>query len=407
VLLLVAAYVALIAAFGVHTGRGWIDSNRKTIAPYSKPVVAGNGLDVYTNAAAATDAVRSSLPLPAAAPAPSSAPLDTWDDAIASALSGTGDVGRCAPVLRASSRALSLLHDAADKPYVSPIVPEYDAKLPHLAQFRQLARLGAARVRYLHLRGQDAEALAVARDVLALGVNMPQRGAMVELLVGDVCIEIGHRQAMAVIEQSDLPAVEYLAHARYVRKLRERVYPLGKAIELEYHWAAELAEEVRRGNSAVLRDFGWDSDDGLDAARRRARLALWHPKQSLPWIEDRLARLAEVADALYNSPEYAQIDGRTEDDLVARNDWFAELIVPVFGKARGRHAEARAPWPSRRWPPYWPPTGLSMGTTRRRCNRSCRGTRRISPMTHSTARRSATNGRERATGCGRRAWTRT
>jgi len=349
VLLLVAAYVALIAVFGVHTSRGWIDSSRKTIAPFNKPVVADNGLDVYTNAAAVMDAARASLPLPAEAPlapaggAPGGAvPANTWDDVLASALSGMGNVDHCAPVLRANARALALLHEAADRQYVSPVVPSYDTTFPHLAEFRRLARLGAARARYLHQRGQDAEALAVARDVLALGVNMPQHGAMVELLVGDWCIGTAHTQAMPVIEQSRLSAGEYLAHARYLRKLRDRVYPLGKTIELEYHWAKDVAEEVRRRNPAVLADFGWDADDGLeDAARRHVRLALWHPRQSLPWIEDRLARLAEVADAPYDSPGLAKIDGRTEDDVVARNDWFAAFIVPLFGKARGHHARAR------------------------------------------------------------------
>ncbi|HOS94752.1 MAG TPA: hypothetical protein PLQ54_15640, partial [Armatimonadota bacterium] len=271
---LAIAYAILTSRHGVRTDRGWIDSRRATLPLPTKPVVADNGFHTYMAAVRSMWSVGNALPVPPGKEYVWPPTLDdhelsrrTWEDVLEDADLGPGDMQCIARLVRANSRALQLLHEAADKAYVSPREPDAVAYVDHCGQFRRLAQLGMAQVRVAARDGHDADALATARDVLALGANMPQYGGLMEAAFGDMAIAVIHRHAMDVIQSRRLSRAEYLEHARYVRRLRECWYPLRQSAALDFHVIKAMAEQADRSGEATLARLRGESCDAKTAAR--------------------------------------------------------------------------------------------------------------------------------------------
>jgi len=334
-------YVVVVAAFGVHTGRGWIDDQRRSVPALTQPFEPDNGLYTYLEAARAMESARVLTAAPKGGPGLPAGVTRSWDDVLTSVLSAGRGTRELRPLLEASGRVFALLHEAAGKPYVSRSQSDPRAGGSYHSKFRGLARLGAAQALWLRDDGRDAEALATARDVAALGVNVPRHGDLEDALVGDNCIGTAHRAAMRVLGESRLSADAYLAHADAVRALRLRLHPLGSTVALEHRRAEVCAGLVVREGFDGLRAAGAILATAQDAADAVARLTLWEPQESLEWLEDRYARTADVIDRPYWDPAFVRLEARTRTDLEQRRDWFSDLVMPGFAGARTSRAKAQ------------------------------------------------------------------
>jgi len=333
-LALAMAYAILAGRYGIRTAEGWIDARRATVEAVSRPTVVDNGLYTYLAAVRSMESAGRSLPKTTGKwfiwPPPASRlelSAGTWSEALEAVDLGTADMSCIMPLVLANRRTLELLHAAADKPYVSPLASEAVVDSNYLAQFRQLAQLGMASMLGAHREGRDADALATARDVLALGANTPQYGTLLEAAFGDVVVLVIHRRTMAVLRESRLGTRDYLAHARYARRLRDGLYPLAKSAAIQFLEAKHYAGRARKGGAAWISQHR-EGATSLDQSRRDwIRFRLWRPRQSLEWIEDRTARLAQASRLPRTDGTFEALAARTAADIKARNDWFAELTA--------------------------------------------------------------------------------
>jgi len=331
VVLVVAAlalgYVALVAAFGVRSGRGWIDSTRRTVTVRTRPALADNAFDTYVAAVAALEKAEAAMssPVTPRRPVDPEGPAATqWDEALDEYREAGKRPAMVERFVAASDGALGLIHTAAGERYVPP--DRFTTRPPReMSRFRGLASLAAARVKLLRTLGSGREALEVARDGLALGASIPAHGMVHDYSTACRCVAIVHYESAKVVRTGRLTPDQLLAHARYVRGLRERLWPMGDAIRAELPLARAWSEEARTGYAETYDDSPWS-----DRLRARIRLRLWSPDQSLPWIEDRLARLAEAADKPDGGRALTRLVEMTERDIRMRNDWFAELAIPVL-----------------------------------------------------------------------------
>jgi len=352
---IIGSYIAAVRYLGVRHDEGWIDSSRRKIAPIVKPTVADNGFDTYREAVRAIEVARLRAPaVPKLAPLPrgSLGPMpvgmapSTWGQLVSEIACGKRDAADAGPLLAVHARPLALLHRAADQPYVAPVDPDVYSDPWYEAGFRELAHLAEASVSCLHSRSDDAAALALCRDLHAFGVNVPQWGGFEERLCGADISRIAAPTCLRVLESSRLPARHYRAHGRYLRALRTRAHPVGQSLRYHFSSAERLVALMpREGIEFVMPRCGCgpgahaeEPRTRTDIAKFRIWLALWEPRESLEWVEDRIARMADMADAGCSPRAAQRFDDRTMADIGARNDLFASAAMvglqPVLTKHR-------------------------------------------------------------------------
>lgn len=342
VFLLCGARAALSPLYGVHTPCGWIDEARWKVPDLTKPRVAGNGWNLYQQAALELGAVGRAVRSPAGYSATSGQrdpALGPWGRVIDAVRTGSRPAADAGPVLEASTGALALVRRAATAPYVSPSLPGAGSP-PGMKAFPVLARLEAARIRYLHTQGRSAEALSAARGAYAMAIQVPRHGSLDDFLVGNACIAIIHRPARDVIEGGSLSATDYLHHAHALRALRTRKWPLGRAIQFEFHTSAVTAANLCSHGPEAFSARAGPCPAGWVLSP--VRLLAWDPADSIEWLEDRMARLAHAARPPYSSRSWARLWERTRRDLAARGDWFARAALASLDDARETDLAARA-----------------------------------------------------------------
>jgi len=345
---ILGARAALFPVYGVHTPCGWIDEARWRVPDLTKPPVADNGWHLYQQAALELEHVLRALPPPTDAATRESRPdaaTGPWANVIDAVRVGSRPAADARPVLEAGAGAFALVRRAAGWPYVSPSLPGPEPP-PGMRAFPVLARLEAARVRYLSSQGRSAEALSAARDAYAMAVNIPRHGSLEDFLVGNACIAIVHPPARDVLREARLGADDCLRHARALRALRTRKWPLGRAIQFEFRTSVVTAADLcSRGPEALPGHAHAWRVAGLGAAGTApspVRFLAWDPADSTEWLEDRMARLAHAARPPYGSRSWARLWERTQLDLTARGDWFARAVLAPLNEARETDLAARA-----------------------------------------------------------------
>jgi len=348
ILFTIGGHAALCPVCGVHTPRGWIDAERWRVPDLTKPRVANNGWDLYQRAALEVEAAARTVAPPGDPPARKGqrdAVLGPWTAAIDEARMGIRPAADATPILEASAAALELVHRAATAPCVSPSLPGAGPP-PGQKAFPVLARLEAARVRYLHSQGRSTQALSAARDAYAMAINVPRHGSLDDFFVGNTCIAIIHPLARRVLGSGGLAAGDCLHHARAIRALRTRKWPLGRAIQFEFHTCVAVASDLcGNGPETAAAPAGARGAAGTLAGRplpSPVRLLAWDPEESVRWLEDRLGRLVHAARPPYSSRSWARLCERTRQDLAARGDWFASAVLPPVESARETDLAARA-----------------------------------------------------------------
>lgn len=342
VFLVCGARAAIPPLYGVHTPCGWVDEARWKVPDLTKPRVAGNGWNLYQQAALELEAIGRAARPPAGYSTTSGQrdpALGPWGAVIDAVRTGSRPAADAGPVLEASTGALALVRRAAAAHYVSPSLPGAGSP-PGITAFPLLARLEAAHIRYLHSQGHSARALGAARDAYTMAIHVPRHGSLDDFLVGNACIAIIHRPARDVLDRGSLSATDYLHHAHALRALRTRKWPLGRAIQFEFHTSAAAASDPCSHGPEAL-----PTGAGLSPAGRApspVHLLAWDPADSIEWLEDRMARLAHAARPPYSSRSWARLWERTQQDLAARGDWFAHAALAPLDDARETDLAARA-----------------------------------------------------------------
>jgi len=312
---------------------GWIDDQRLKMPPYEKPVVAVNGFDTYMAAAdekERIDATASSYTSASRSMAGTSTPGLVVSDY----LSGDATLEQVQTYLAEIAPVLEELHRASDQTYVSPVDPTDPMPFfRHGATLREFARVVAAGAVAAHGVGDDELSLQRTRDGLALGINIPQHGPLIDMLVGIACMAIAQEQGLRTLTESDLSADAYVAHADYMRTLRARVYPYGGAVTFGFHETRHSLSMFADASPSDMAEVAGGALGGdWDELERHEKLQCWvfsrtwDPDMALEWIEDRHARILAEADTPFGQTDMDAMAARTEADLEARNDVLGQWL---------------------------------------------------------------------------------
>lgn len=122
-------------------------------------------------------------------------------------LSRTASAGALRRALEPDLEDLEVLSDALKLPYMTPPVTPAGAMADPTngmgGAVREGARKLVARSRLLAAEGRHDEAMASALDAIALGIKVGRGGTMVDALVGNACVYLGHSEANRLIEPLD------------------------------------------------------------------------------------------------------------------------------------------------------------------------------------------------------------
>jgi hypothetical protein len=134
---------------------------------------------------------------------------------------------------------------ATTLPYSEPPQWGFDARYPHLAKFRNLARAFAAESRVALAAGDPDEAAAAAFAAMVLGSKVPRGGPLISGLVGIAVHAIGYAALEPVLPRLS-PAATGRALAR-TRALREQWPTFADSLNWEYTFARwGLIKELNR-----------------------------------------------------------------------------------------------------------------------------------------------------------------
>jgi len=285
---------------------GWIDGERHALPPYATPAVDGTGRRLYEQAVAAmsrAEAAASSR----RATTPYRGPLedDKWM------------VAEYAPVY-------TLLHDAADQPYCSPLEPGGVSTGSFLDRGHRDRLAGAISLRLLVDRrtGRHSHSLQAAADGIALGVNTMQYAGLSDLLPGYSVVSMIAIDADLVLVAGGLPSEDYLAYADRVRELHGRA-PSAEAILTFETAKCRGAMEALTQEAAASKAYNVPSSKAPPVEQRLRRQMLlwtWDRARSIEWIEDRCARLAELCRPPTAAAAVIALEQRSDRDLEARRD---------------------------------------------------------------------------------------
>jgi hypothetical protein len=312
----VSLRVAINADLAIHAKEGWIDGRRLHRPAFEKPEPADNAFDTYQEAIALIADTREA---------------DT--EAFDALRRGAVPPEALAPTLARYEPAFAKLHEAAGKPYVSPSEPTPEYELPYLARLRHRARALAAKVRVEHARGRDAEALGAARDGYAMALSCPRYGGLIEMLVGLASGAIVQDATRGVLPEATVARDELLAHARWVREARGRLWPLSATLNRESRLGDTCFARTATGDNPLqaLEDEPPSLGDRIDW---RLTASAYDSDAALLWWDDRWARFLEVADRPYFDRALDGLAARTEPDLDARNDWISRVLIADPAPAR-------------------------------------------------------------------------
>ena len=130
-----------------------------------------------------------------------------------------------------------------------PEMTSADTFLPHLAPWRQMARLSSVRALYLSKTGKEQEALDECMRTITFARRIENsRGCLIVYLVGRAVEEIGLGQFRSLLAQTTLPAE---ALAPYIRRLSAYPFnkePLADTFKTEYTYIAMVLDEIATGS---------------------------------------------------------------------------------------------------------------------------------------------------------------
>jgi len=332
-------WAVLRARVGVRPNAGWIDAERKQVVPPELSIPADNGFDTYERALAA----RSEPDDPEDV-------CQGWLKAASEHDRATLASGESAvrDVVRRNEPALRLLHEAADKEYLSPIRPGPEALYPSLAKDRSLARLAIGAAVLAHQDGDDKRALGLVEDGYALGVNVPHGGCLIESLVGIAAVAIAARTSTDIMLDGTASPGVLKQHAVRVRELRGRVYPFSGTLGVEWLGTRAVLDMVRRGGPQTLSALTSASgDEDAEDVEQVGRNIAWSVAgmsidATEEWMEDRYARMIEAAEKPFGDTSLDDLNARTTHDIAARRDVLAGIVMPVSAKAHGKYLQSWA-----------------------------------------------------------------
>jgi len=341
-------WLVLRAKYAFRPEEGWIDDQRLKMPPYERPVVEVNGFDSYMEASELCERIVAAVPRPSS-PYPRGSSFRP-SDPLTDYCNGNITLEEVWPYVDSMGPVLGKLHLAADLSYVPPDPYSAQGTFATHSKLRELARMLMGCAQVMHDLGDDRRALERVRDGLALAVNVPQRDSLVRMLVGVACASIMQDTALPVIVEGRLPADEYLAHADYIRALRERVCPYGDLLAMETRAmgghldrlasqgieaiAAYAATKVG-GRRAELSDLAW---------RKRVQCLVFAKTADVEdmriWAEDRFARIGAKAQGAPWDTEMDKLTDQATAHLEARNDLLTADWIPagVYNKWLQQHA---------------------------------------------------------------------
>ena len=227
-------------------------------------------------------------------------------------------------------------------PYMESPLRSSSALIPHLAKFRELARLLRLEANTRAAQGDYKGAVTSCLDAIQIGQMVPRGGALINMLVGIAITAIGERdcssyashlsapQARAALKR--LEAIRAL-HVPYADVLTEEKY-FGQAILLEMFRKPDFAQSLRE-------DTGTLPEDGTEQDAR-ARFQSFAQDVRFHFVNKRAS--------YYNYTNYmdAMIAGARQPynantaQIPIPTDPICLLICPVFSKAGDKDREDSA-----------------------------------------------------------------
>ena len=322
------------ATVGIRPNAGWIDADHKKVVPLDLTPPADNGFYTYEEAATArVETPETSKDMAAWARAVS----EHDEDTVATLTPRVRDV------VTWNAAALSKLHEAADKDYLSPAAPGEYTVPPWGAEHRSLARIATTAALMAHVDGDDQRALGLIDDAYALGINAPRGGSLVEWLAAVACVAIPSRASSFIMLDGKASAQALMAHATRARELRGRMYPLSKVLTWEWQTQKAMADRARQGGPQEGESVASGESVGAASSLRGAPPAvLGAVDASDEWVEDCYARMIDALDRPFGDTSFDELMTHTEASVDPRRAALAQNLVPVWAKARAKYQQSYA-----------------------------------------------------------------
>jgi len=148
-------------------------------------------------------------------------------------------------VIQQNAGAIALLHRGFRFPFREPPIRSFSTTLPQYQNMRALARLLGLAARVDAARGDWAGAMVNGLDAVQMGETMPRGGALIALLVGGACENIGRQSTWHCVDH--LTTAQAREAARRLQAIRAGHVPFADTVQ-EEEWAGQagLLEMMRR-----------------------------------------------------------------------------------------------------------------------------------------------------------------
>ena len=166
-------------------------------------------------------------------------------------------------LMQANQPAFEQLRQGFNAEYCELPVDSFHIPLPHLAQFRSVARLLAAATYTCQCNHDWSGALQYSLDGMRLGEDVPHGGVLISLLVGNAIQNIARQQVWEIVPH--LSAAEAAAGAARLEAIMARHVPLAESMR-EQKRCREL------GLRELYRDPQWKKTYARDLTSQRAPL---------------------------------------------------------------------------------------------------------------------------------------
>lgn len=327
VYLVLGIWAIYLREFTIRRNAGWVDSERRKLRLVHHPEPHPNAFDTY---AEAVDLLKRS--------GVASELVNDWSVAVIMSDAATADAleAGAREALRAAGPAVERMRQAAGQEYLS----RPDAARPQayawLYPDRKAARVAAAEAIRHHGDSDDAGALREVEDVLALGVALSRGSEQQQTRCGAGIIGLGGQCGRFVLAHTTAPAMELRLHAGRMRALRARMTPLSETVAAT--WAVLMAEMAKVAPAVTLeRAVQTPRNPEAESMSKVGRVRVWATTnssfdESMQWIEDRFARLAEAADAPFGDTSWDELVARICPDARSRRDYWAGIAAGALDR---------------------------------------------------------------------------
>lgn len=299
-----------------------------TIPTHAIPAI--NALDYFTKAA---DQLQSKAALDAAI-ARTHTNANKWDHPYSQA--------EKAKIVADNSLALSTLRQGLVHPYMEPPHRSVSSIFPHLARFREMARLLKLEANTRAAQGDYQGAVNSCLDAIQIGEMTPHGGAIINMLVGIAITAIGEKDCGGYA--SHLTADQARAAARRLEQIRALHVPYADVLtEEKYYGQANLLAMFQKPDFVrSLKEYtGVEKDDGTEQDAR-ARLQSFAQGVRFSLINKRASYLnySNYMDAMIASAR--QPYSANVAQIPIPHDGICEIVCPVFSKVADKDREDSA-----------------------------------------------------------------